>query len=245
MCDLHTCQCATDVCTADDCVTYFCDDCLRSADTCNRCGNVFCYSHIHETIWHGPHCHTCFPVINEDEQDKLLNDELIGTFYTRIKVKKMSDDEERYGNNDEEEDDDIIMLDADDLAESCKRQRTSVDQFEFEVDEDNHYDTKPVFAVPAPVTRQRNANDNHLVPFEAIPNRDVNAVRPEHAVIDAISYYNQVGLWTLMYAHVTQGIAVPAVFDAKNQKMYAFVIFRRLLVSLYIYRITTEVEFDF
>ncbi len=128
----------------------------------------------------------------------------------------MSEEEFYRERNDEDEDDDIVMLDADDLEERSKRQRISVDQFDFDDGEDNRMH---VFAAPAPVVRQRNMNDNHLVPFEAIPNRDINAVRPEHTVVDSVSYYNQLGLWTLMYGHVTQGVSVPAVFDAKNQKM--------------------------
>jgi hypothetical protein len=57
-----------------------------------------------------------------------------------------------------------------------------------------------------------------LVPFDITPLVDANAVRPEYAVVDNVSYYNLVSLWTLMYAQVTQGIVVPPVLTMGSER---------------------------
>lgn len=111
-----------------------------------------------------------------------------------------------------EEDEDDEAFDLEFMQE--KRQRPSADDFQLDESDEEH-----VFAVPAPPSRPRTMSDNHLVPFEMIPLSNVDAVRPEHAVVDAVSYYNHVSLLTLMYANVTQGISTPIIYDAKNQRM--------------------------
>ena len=116
----------------------------------------------------------------------------------------------RSHSDDDDDDDEELDLEV-------MQQRPSADDFEL----DSAEEAPHTFKVPAlPVGRRaRSLSDNHLVPFEMIPQSNVNAVRPEHAVVDSVSYYNHVGLWTLMYAHVTQGVSTPAIFDAKAQRM--------------------------
>lgn len=125
----------------------------------------------------------------------------------------MSDDEEGGKRHHEAADgDDDDAFDLEFMQE--KRARPSADDFQLEESDEEH-----VFAAPAPLNRPRSMADNHLVPFEMIPQSNVDAIRPEHAVVDAVSYYNHLALLTLMYANVTQGISTPVIYDAKNQRM--------------------------
>lgn len=52
--------------------------------------------------------------------------------------------------------------------------------------------------------------------------------RPSYIVTDAVSYYNQGALLVLLFAHVTEGISIPAIFDGAKQQM-----------------VTREVKFNF
>ncbi len=121
---------------------------------------------------------------------------------------------EEEGHRGEEEEEDVLDLE---YIEN-KRQRASADDFEFE-DVDSDEVPRHTFAVPAPVSRPRTMSDNHLVPFEMIPESNVDAVRPEQAVVDSVSLYNHLGMMTLLYGHVTQGISAPVIYDTKNQRM--------------------------
>lgn len=51
------------------------------------------------------------------------------------------------------------------------------------------------------------------------PNCDIDVNRPEYVVTDSVAYYNQAALMTLLYAHVTEGISIPAIFDKDRQSM--------------------------
>lgn len=58
----------------------------------------------------------------------------------------------------------------------------------------------------------------NLVPFSIVPFSESNAVRPEYAIVDNVSYYNHVGLAALTYGQVTQGIKAGAIYDAEKQR---------------------------
>jgi len=48
---------------------------------------------------------------------------------------------------------------------------------------------------------------------------DINVNRPTYMVADSVSYYNLGSLFVLLYAHVSEGISIPSVFDKSNQSM--------------------------
>ena len=80
-----------------------------------------------------------------------------------------------------------------------------------------HDDEDAKFKKPAAPSRQPPPPPARLVPFE--PKCDVTQQRPGYQVVDNTSYYNLGGLVVLLYAHASEGISIPAVFDAEKQSM--------------------------
>ena len=48
---------------------------------------------------------------------------------------------------------------------------------------------------------------------------DITQQRPGFQVVDNVSYYGIASLMTLLYANASEGISIPAVFDAEKQSM--------------------------
>lgn len=139
-----------------------------------------------------------------------------GSSFGKDKEEEDEDDDYNHRRDEDEDDDETLQ----------SKRLKSIDNFALEEDDDvfdaaGRQNTE--FATPAP-PRPRFASlgssQNQLAPFQAnMPNRNPNAVRPEYATIDSVSYYNETALWTLLYLKMTQGIAIPAVFDEHKQKM--------------------------
>jgi hypothetical protein len=148
-----------------------------------------------------------------------------------------------HGGRDDDEEEDLILEDFD----SLKRSRVAADDFELDDHDDEAPDPKKphIFAVPAAPVAQAKRPGNHFVPFQEVPGCNVDAVRPEHAVVDNVYYYSQVSMWSLMYGNVTQGLSTPAIFDAKKQQMWGSVFYFSAISHRFYLRITTEIEFDF
>ncbi len=120
------------------------------------------------------------------------------------------------GDNDDNEDDF-------DFSVSHQRgpMHKTIDQFAFD-DNDVYEDAGAVNAAvplqhPRPISTLSGAADQ-LVPFHVVAGRDPNAVRPEAAVVDRVSYLNQVAFLALLHGHATQGMPAP-LFDAERQTM--------------------------
>jgi hypothetical protein len=93
------------------------------------------------------------------------------------------------------------FIDNEDDIEDFKRSKImTADQLALDDDDDGYEGTAATAAATATSTAA--AAVGQLVPFEITPLSDSNAVRPEYALV---------AMWTLMYAQVTQGIAVPSV----------------------------------
>lgn len=48
--------------------------------------------------------------------------------------------------------------------------------------------------------------------------RDDTVLRPGFQVTQGVSYYNLVSLYILYYAHVTEGVPIPAIFSPSGDK---------------------------
>lgn len=48
---------------------------------------------------------------------------------------------------------------------------------------------------------------------------DINTNRPAYETIDSVKYYEIGAMFTLIYAHVTEGIGVPCLFNNENQSL--------------------------
>jgi hypothetical protein len=104
------------------------------------------------------------------------------------------------------------FIDNEDDLDDFKRSKImTADQLALDDENEDEYAPSPQGTSAAAA-----AAVGQLVPFEITPLSDSNAVRPEYAVVDNVSYYNLVSMWTLMYAQVTQGIVVPPVLTLGN-----------------------------
>lgn len=73
-------------------------------------------------------------------------------------------------------------------------------------------DLQPELQAPSAATPVQ-----RFVPFN--PNVDVTHQRPGYQIVDNVSYYNLGALVVLLYANASEGISIPAVFDAEKQSM--------------------------
>ncbi len=48
---------------------------------------------------------------------------------------------------------------------------------------------------------------------------DVTVNRPAYDTTDSVAYFEIGAMYTLLYAHVTEGISVPCLFNAENQSL--------------------------
>lgn len=80
----------------------------------------------------------------------------------------------------------------------------------FDDDEEDGEDGPQAAAEPLKRSRR-------MAPME--PNHDVHLNRPEYVVTDAVSDYNLGSLMVLLYAHVTEGISTPVIFDGARQRL--------------------------
>jgi hypothetical protein len=55
------------------------------------------------------------------------------------------------------------------------------------------------------------------VPFES--KNDLSQQRPGYQIVDNVSYYNLGFLVVLLFANASEGVSIPAVFDAEKQSM--------------------------
>ncbi len=143
-------------------------------------------------------------------RNKSTNEALVSFFCLKMS-REGSDNEE----NEYEAEEDI----EDDLDDTGNNKRfRSIDEFALDEDEDDNDKKRQEIARPRFATSSSTITE--LAPYQpSVPNRNPNAVRPEYATIDAVAYYDQTALWSLMYMKVTQGIPIPSVFDAQKQKM--------------------------
>lgn len=124
---------------------------------------------------------------------------------------------------DHEEDPDIAaddwdMFNEDNLVELKRSRLLSVDQLAFE---DDVQENNNLFLSETPlrVTQQPQSSEI-LFPYQPIPQQDKMHMRSEYIAVSAVANYNLLGLITLQYARVTQGVKVPpCVFDANTQRL--------------------------
>ncbi|MBX9637229.1 MAG: hypothetical protein K2Q45_06730 [Nitrosomonas sp.] len=121
----------------------------------------------------------------------------------------MSDDEGFF----QPEDDDMLFDDEEDenLIAFQKSKFAAADSVAFENDDEDENNN---VQAAAPV-----AQGPHLVPYSVVPVQETNAVQQEYAVVDNVSYYNQLMLLCLMYGRQTRGIKSGALYDEENQKL--------------------------
>ena len=128
----------------------------------------------------------------------------------------MADDYEKEGYDDNDDD----VIDDNDFMDD-KRKRISIDSFPLDDgdDDDNGNNAAVLFQAPRPLpppaSQILNKDASFLVPYVQ---QKLN-VRPEYQLVDNVSYYNHLALYTLMYGKITQGISTPVIYDAKAQKM--------------------------
>jgi hypothetical protein len=123
-------------------------------------------------------------------------------------------------NEDVWEEEEVLDDDDDDFN------RPTIDRFAFDDDDDDAGNIAASSNIPPPPPPPKKARlggsaaDDELVPYNNIVGRNPDTVRREYAVTDAVSYYNQVALWTMLYARATQGHAIPPlIFDPDKQTM--------------------------
>jgi hypothetical protein len=75
------------------------------------------------------------------------------------------------------------------------------------------------FFDPVEEEQQQQAATAHPVPFQALKIRDIHGVRTEHLVVDIVSKYKIISLWTLLFAKQTEGVKVPAVLDSQRASL--------------------------
>jgi len=73
------------------------------------------------------------------------------------------------------------------------------------------------FPESEPPAKKKQQQEPRFVPFD--PNCDVTQQRPGYQIVDNVSYYNLWALGVLLYANVSEGVSIPAVFDAEKQSM--------------------------
>jgi hypothetical protein len=114
------------------------------------------------------------------------------------------DEDGIYGNDEweEEEVDDF----EDDAHNFQSRRRTFAQSI---LPDEDEFMGDAIVPQPSPV--------DHFVPFN--PNCDVTQQRPGFQIVDNVSYYGIASLMTLLYANVSEGIPIPAIFDSKKQSM--------------------------
>lgn len=119
--------------------------------------------------------------------------------------KKMDAEDGIYGNEWEEEEVD----DFEDDAHNFQNRRRTFAQSILPDEEEDEFDFQPPM--------KKEASPDHFVPFN--PNCDVTQQRPGFQIVDNVSYYGIASLMTLLYANVSEGIPIPAIFDSKKQSM--------------------------
>lgn len=67
--------------------------------------------------------------------------------------------------------------------------------------------------------QQQQTASAHPVPFQALKIRDIHGVRSDHLVVDIVSRYKIISLWTLLFAKQTEGVKVPAVLDSQRASL--------------------------
>lgn len=107
-----------------------------------------------------------------------------------------------YGNDEWEEEE------VDDFEDFQSRRRTFAQSI-LPDDEEEGFNFQPPM--------KKEASPDHFVPFN--PNCDVTQQRPGFQIVDNVSYYGIASLMTLLYANVSEGIPIPAIFDSKKQSM--------------------------
>ena len=86
-------------------------------------------------------------------------------------------------------------------------------KIEIAAEDDEDDDNNLPAATAATTAVAAAAAAGQLVPYEIVPLHDYSAVRPDYAVVDNVSYYNHVSMWTLMYAKTTCGFPIPPVLN--------------------------------
>lgn len=114
---------------------------------------------------------------------------------------------------------------ADDAGDYGNMYEFEEEEYEYDVDSHtNHSDFAHNLFMPEDlqpdmqhVTKSAQPTTARFVPFN--PNCDVTHQRPGYQIVDNVSYYNLGALVVLLYANVSEGISIPAVFDAEKQSM--------------------------
>jgi hypothetical protein len=110
----------------------------------------------------------------------------------------------------DEEDNEYDFEIPDDEDPNGFHKRSIAESFAMDDDDNDAYYNN----TPAPTKRARPALKMSIDPF--VPRADM---RKESILVDDTCYHNQQALMTLLYAHVTQGIKVPGLFDQDTQRL--------------------------
>ena len=122
-----------------------------------------------------------------------------------------------YGGDNDDDDDDNVGDEAGgcglDMNNYTKKRNFSSMVFEKEAEEAFADSNQPI------VAQKPHRAEERVAPVLNSAVCDPTVNRPEYEVTNSVSYYNLGSLFVLLYAHVTEGTAVPVVFDRANQTM--------------------------